>query len=110
MTSRRMRNQKRRGPFLKFMFFVYFACCLFTMIWLRTAVVNLEYELGEYGRLRADLESKGEMVVAQRANNYSVEKIEKVALKRLGMTMPERENVFYVRRSADARLLRASMK
>lgn len=110
MISRRMRNQKRRGPFLKVIFFAYFACCLFTMIWLRTSVVNLEYELGEYGNLRAELETKGEMAVAQRANNYSVEKIEKVALKRLGMTMPERENVFYVRRTSAARPVRASMK
>jgi hypothetical protein len=50
------------------------------------------------------------LVVAQRANFYSTGKIEDVALKRLGMTMPVRQNVYYVKRRLVAGPYRASMK
>ncbi len=110
MTGRRIRNHKRKGAFLKLGFFLYMGICLFAVIWLKAAVVNLEYELGDLDNVRAELISETRMVSAQRANHYATEKIEKVALKRLGMTLSERENVYFVRRTASAGPFRASMK
>lgn len=90
--------------------FVYIVLCLFSIIWLRATVVNLKYEIGELDKMRADLLRERKLVVAQRANHYSTGKIEKVALKRLGMTMPERQNVYYVNRRLVAGPYRTSMK
>jgi hypothetical protein len=39
------------------------------------------------------------LIIAERANFYSSERIEAVAIKRLGMTLAERENVFFVKRT-----------
>lgn len=107
--NRRMRSNKRRIV-LKLSCGLYIVLCLFSIIWLRATVVNLKYEIGELDRMRADLVRERKMAVAQRANYYSTGKIEKTALKRLGMTMPERQNVYYVRRDLLAGPYRTSMK
>ncbi len=110
MTGRRVRNHKRKGVFLKFGFFLYLGVCLFSVIWLKAAVVNLEYELGDLDGMRAQLINETRLMTSTRANHYSSEKIEKVALKRLGMTLSDRENVYFVRRTAVAGPYRASLK
>jgi cell division protein FtsL len=109
MTKRRAKNSRRRSV-LKLCFPLYFICCLFAIIWLKAAVINLEYELGDLDRTRAELGRERKMAVAQRASFYSTEKIEKVAMNRLGMTLPVRENVFYVKRTRAAGPYKASMK
>ena len=109
MNIRRTRNGNKK-IFLKLGFCLYFVFCLFAIIWLKAAVVNLKYELGELDKMKADLVRERKMAVAQRANFYSTEKIEKVAMGRLGMTLPMRENVFYVKRTLAAGPYKASMK
>lgn len=108
MNGRRVRNN-RKGYVLKIGLSLYIVLCLFATVWLKTEVVGLQYELGDLDRLRADLISERKFAVAQRANYYASERVEKVAVKRLGMTMPERENVFFVKRSRAAGPYKASM-
>ncbi|GBE03674.1 cell division protein FtsL [bacterium BMS3Abin09] len=102
MSNIRVKNRKKRGALIKVSFVIYFAFCLFAIVWLRASVVNIEYELGDLESQRADLYHNRKIVVAQRASYYSSEKIENVAIKRLGMSLPERENVFFVKRTAAA--------
>jgi len=109
MTKRRTKNNNKRS-FLKLCFPLYFVFCLFAIIWLRAAVINMEYELGELDKMKAELIRERKMVVAQRANFYSTEKIEKVAMDRLGMTLPVRDNVFYVKRTPAAGPYKAALK
>lgn len=108
MTGRRARNNGKKGTFMKAGFFLYLGVSLFAIVWLRTAVVNLEYELGELDRLRAALISERKMVVAQRASFFSMGNVEKVAIKRLGMDQAERENIFFVTKAVVAGPHRAS--
>lgn len=110
MKNNRIRNHKKRGALMKIGFVMYFAFCLFSIVWLRASVVNIEYELGALESQRAELYSERKMVVAQRASSYSAERIEKVALNRLGMSLPERENVYFVKRSSAASAYKASSK
>jgi cell division protein FtsL len=105
MTHRRMRHNRKKGGFI-----AYFVFCLFAIIWLRSTVFNLEYEIGKLSRLRADLVNEQKMVIAQRASYYSTENIEGVAIKKLGMKLPERKNVFYVQRETVAVPYRASVE
>ncbi len=109
MTTRRAKRHKK-GTLLKLGVIVYLGVCLFSIVWLRAAVLNIEYELGEIDGLKSDLLGERKMIVAKRASFYSTEKIEKVATKRLGMTMPERHNVYYVKRTSSAAPYKASLK
>jgi cell division protein FtsL len=108
MKNNRIRNHKKRGALMKVSFAMYFAFCLFAIVWLRASVVNIEYELGDLETQRADLYRDRKIVVAQRASLYSAEKVEKFAIKRLGMSLPERENVFFVKRTPAAVAFKAS--
>ncbi|MBL7031870.1 MAG: hypothetical protein ISR97_01665 [Nitrospira sp.] len=110
MRNNRIRNHKKRGALIKVSFTIYFAFCLFAIVWLRASVVNIEYEIGALETQRGDLYSERKIAVAQRASMYSAEKVENVAIKRLGMSLSERENVFYVKRSAPAVAFKASNK
>ena len=109
MTTRRAKRDQK-GAFLKFGMIVYLGICLFSIVWLRAAVLNIEYELGELDMLKSDLIGERKMMVAKRASFYATEKIEKVAIKRLGMSMPNRHNVYYVKRSMPATTYKASLK
>jgi cell division protein FtsL len=107
--NRRMKRNRKRS-LLKCGYVIYIVLCLFSIIWLRATVVSLEYEIGELDRMRADLKREKKLVIAKRANVHSTEKIEKVALKRLGMTLPDRGNVFLVKRTRVAGPVKASLK
>jgi cell division protein FtsL len=109
MTNRRARNGKKRGAVLKLSLILYICFCLFAIVSLRTAIFNMEYELGELDKFRAGLMSERKMMIAQRANFFSTERVENVAIKRLGMRLPERENVYFVKRTVLAGPYRASM-
>jgi hypothetical protein len=110
MIARRARNHKNGGTLVKAGFFIYIGISLLAIVWLKAAVVNLEYEIGKIDRLRADLVSDRERAVAQRANFYSMGNVENVALSRLGMSNPERDNIFFVTRTSAAGPRTASMK
>ncbi|HBH60301.1 MAG TPA: hypothetical protein DDX85_00855 [Nitrospiraceae bacterium] len=110
MTTRRTRNHNMTGTLIKAAFFIYICFSLLTIVWLKAAVVNLEYEIGKLDRLRADLGSEREIAVVQRANFFSMGNVEKVALKRLGMRNAERDNIFFVTRTSAAGPRTASMK
>jgi hypothetical protein len=73
-------------------------------------VLNIEYDLGELDGLKSDLVGERKMMVAKRASFYATEKIEKVAITRLGMSMPDRYNVYYVKRTSAAAPYKVSMK
>ncbi len=108
MKNNRIRNHKKIGALMKVCFAMYLGFCLFAIVWLRASVVNIEYELGDLETQRTDLYHERKMLVAQRASSYSAEKIETVALKRLGMSLSERENVFFVTRTNAAVVFKAS--
>lgn len=107
--NRRERKNKKRC-LLKFGYFLYIGLCLFSIIWLRATVSHLEYEIGELDKYRAELTRERKMVVAQRENYFSSEKVEKVAHKNLEMTFSDRVNVFYVNRTKTAVPVKASIR
>lgn len=109
MTARRLKKNKRWG-FIKFCFFFYMFISVFVLIWLRIAVVKLEYELGQLREQKTALLKDGKLISAERANLYSVGKIEEVAIKQLGMTFPKREKIFFVKRVTVATPHKASVK
>jgi len=107
--ARRIKKNKK-WLFIKSSFFLYFLISIFTLIWLRTAVVNLEYKIGELDEQKAELLSKRDLLIAKRANFYSAKKIENMAIKQLGMILPERDNIFFVKRTGHVGPYKVLMK
>jgi cell division protein FtsL len=109
MTARRVKKD-RKWTLLKCCFFIYAFIFVFVLIWLRIGVVNLEYQLGELGSKKTKLMKQGRILSAERASLYSAGKIEKIATKQLGMIFPERERVFFVKKTISAAPYRVSIK
>jgi len=108
MRTRRVRRTKR-WFLLKLTLFLYLCAGLFALVWLRTAIVNIEYELAELNTQKMALLREGKYLMAKRASLYSAMKVEDIATKRLGMNLPDRENIFYVKRTKRAGAYMASM-
>ena len=109
MTSRRVKKDLR-WKLIKFTIFLCVFVGVFALVWLRTTLVNLEYELNELGNQKMELLKERRMVSAEKANFYSVEKIEQVAMEKLGMSLPKREKIIFVKRTTGAAPYRASNK
>ncbi|GAB4541519.1 MAG: hypothetical protein Fur0020_10950 [Thermodesulfovibrionia bacterium] len=107
---RTKRARKSRGLIiLKFSFFLYLIGGVFLVIWLRTAIVNIEYEIGELNTKKVALLREERLLMAKRSSFYSARMIEDMATKRLGMSEPNRENIFHVKAVTSASVYKASM-
>lgn len=107
--ARRLKRDKRWG-LLKLGFFVCAFVSVFTLIWLGTAVVGLEYELSQMEGQKKALVNQGKLISAEMAKIFSVGMVDKVALEQLGMSLPNRENIFFVKRATGAAPYKASAK
>lgn len=96
--SGRRSKKNRRFVIAKFCFFLYMVIGVFALVWLRTAVLNLEYRAGELQKERSSVMRERKLLSAEMASLYSSKKIEESAIKNLGMSLPQREKVFFVRR------------
>lgn len=101
MNTRRM---KRTGGWflLRLSILLYLIAGLFSLIWLRTTIVNMEYEIGELNTQKVVLLREEKLLMAERASLYSAMKIEDIATNGLGMNLPDRENIYYVKRTREA--------
>lgn len=97
MTARRLKKNKRWSV-IKFGFLLYFFVSIFTLVWLRTAVLNLEYGVSQLQKQKNSAIKDKKLLSAERAGFYSMKNIEETAMKDLGMSLPEREKVFFVKR------------
>lgn len=109
MITRRLKKSKKWG-FIKLGFLIYVPVGLFALAWLGTAVSNLEYGINQLQKQKEQVTRDRKLLSADRANVYSMKNIEEVAIKELGMSLPERENVFLVKRVQAAGPYGASMK
>jgi cell division protein FtsL len=109
MTINRVKKNKKWTIF-KIGMALYLIAGLFSLVWFRTEVVSLEYELGELNKQKSSLIREQRMVTARRANFYSAKNIEETAVKVLGMKSPDRKNIFYVERTTGVSLYKVSMK
>lgn len=97
MITRRLKKNKKRG-LIKFGFFLYMFIGIFALVWLRTAVIKLEYQITDLQKQKNSVEREKKLISAERAQIYSVKEIENVATNNLRMTPPQRERLFFVER------------
>jgi cell division protein FtsL len=108
MTARRIKRSKS-WLLLKLGLLLYLVVGLFVLVWLRAKIVNMEYELAELNAEKLALLKEERYLLAERASLYSAKRVEDIATKRLGMDLPDRENIFYVKRTRQAGAYVASM-
>ena len=108
MILRRVKNNSKWTLF-KFMFAASLFLGLFVLVGLRSSVVNLEYEIADLSRQKVALVRTSKLLVAQRASFYSSSKVEYAATGKLDMQLPEREDVFYLKKVSGASVYKVSM-
>lgn len=69
---------------------------IFSLIWLRSNFVSIEYRISELESRKTELLRETKALMAGKASALSIVKVEKKAITNLGLVFPDRRNVFYV--------------
>jgi hypothetical protein len=86
---------------------------IFSIVWLRSSFVSLEYGISSLEKKKSALMKDRKMLAAERASLLSVERFEKVASNSTvngGFAFPDRVKVVYVKKAKDNEPYRASFK
>ena len=93
--------RKKGSPFLlKLIFLLLPLALVFSIVYLRSSITALEYQLGQLQMEKLRLINKKSELIAKRAKATSLKKIEMIATKKMGLTYVDREKVFYVKEVA----------
>jgi cell division protein FtsL len=91
---------RKKNPFLIFlrvMLVLLPVVLIFAIIWLRSNIVAVEYELGQLEKQKRALRSERIQLVAEKAELTSLDKIERLAVRRFGLAYTDRKKVVFVR-------------
>ena len=91
------RNRGILSVFWKGLLIVLPACLIFAVIWMRSNIVALEYEIGQLEKQRIHLIDEKRDLIAKRAELGSFKRIEYSALNRMGLRYTDRKRVFYIK-------------
>ncbi|NOX21016.1 MAG: hypothetical protein GXO99_07145 [Nitrospirae bacterium] len=98
------------GAIIKFILICLPPLFIFFIIWLRSNVVAMEYELGKLQNRKIQLIQDKQELLAKKAQITSAMRVKYVAQNDLGLTYPSRQKVFYVRPSAGVTPYRTGLK
>jgi len=90
--------------FLKPLFVVFFLGGIFGIVWLRSSILTMEYSISELECRKMERLREAKMLLAERAMLLSMQKIEKTAVRSLGLVFPDRTRVVYVKGAAQGPL------
>ena len=84
-------------------FFKFVACLvvilgIFGLVWLRSGITRVEYELGSLERELGGVLSEHKSLIAERSSLFSACRVAGGAERELGLEFPDRSKVFYVKR------------
>ncbi len=83
---------------------------VFSIIWLRSNVTAFEYELGQLQKQKASLIEERRELIAKRARMASMQKIQYVASKKMGLAYPDRKRIFFVKTDRGPTPYRAGLR
>ncbi|MBI4709870.1 MAG: hypothetical protein HY806_09405 [Nitrospirae bacterium] len=109
MTARRLKKGWKRG-FIKLGFSLYLIAGVFCLVGLRSSAISMEYDIGKLQKERESILRERKLLFAQKAGSFSMKSVEDAAISDLGMSLPEREKVIFVRRMRPAGPREASVK
>lgn len=86
----------------KYLFFIFLICSIFAIVWLRSNIVALEYEISSLETKKAEKQRETRLLVAERAELLSFQRI-KLVTARQGFDLVDRTRILIVKRSTDTR-------
>ncbi|HHN64317.1 MAG TPA: hypothetical protein ENK09_03025 [Nitrospirae bacterium] len=90
----------RRSFILKVLSLLLPLVLVFSVVYLRSSITALEYQLGQLQLEKLRLINKKSELIARRAKATSLKKIELVATRKMGLRYIDRQKVFYVKEVA----------
>ncbi len=109
MTARRLKKSWRKG-LIKLGFFLYLVAGVFCLVGLRSSAISMEYDIGKLQKEKESIIRERKLLFAQKAGSFSMKNVEDAAINDLGMSLPDREKVIYVKRMQPAGPREASVK
>lgn len=68
---------------------------IFSLVWLRSSIVSLEYHIGEMEMKRTEALKEKKTLAAELASLISIQQVEK---RKVALVFPDRQKVVYVKR------------
>lgn len=91
---------RKRSPlilvWIKAVLIIFPLLIIFSIVWLRSNIVAFEYDMGQLQLQKANLINEKRELTAKKARLASVQKITYFASNEMGVTYPDRKNVFYI--------------
>jgi hypothetical protein len=100
----RLAQKSMVSCFLKPLFVLLLLSGIFGIVWLRSSILTMEYRISELENKRMERLREAKMLVAERAALLSMQKVEKTAVRTLGLVFPDRTRVLYVKGAAEGPL------
>jgi cell division protein FtsL len=91
-------EQSRRGSFRRVLIALLIVTCLILYVGSKVKIVRLGYQIEALEREKRDLERSNRSLLIEASSLLSPARVEELAIKRLGMVRPAKENVVIVKR------------
>jgi len=105
----KLRKRSAVLNFVKPLFIAFLICGVFGIVWLRSSITSIEYTISELENKKMDRLREAKTLMAERASALSMQKVEKTAMRDLGLVFPDRTKVVYVKEKSQGPL-RASLE
>lgn len=79
------------------LFITFLLCGIFGIVWLRSNFTSVEYAISELENKKTDRLREAKMLLAEKASLMSMHKVERTAVRDLGLVFPDRKKVMYVK-------------
>lgn len=70
---------------------------IFSIIWLRSGIISMEYSISELENKKMDRLKETKTLLADRASALAMQRVEKTAARDLGLALADRTKVVYVK-------------
>jgi cell division protein FtsL len=93
-------ERSRRGNLRRIVILLVVVSCLMLYVGGKVKIVRLGYQIEVLEREKQDLERENRSLLIESSSLTSPARIEEIAVKRLGMVRPAKENIVVVKRKA----------
>jgi hypothetical protein len=93
----KMAQKSMAACLLKPLFAVVLLGGIFGIVWLRSSILTMEYAISELECRKMERLRDAKTLLAERAMLLSMQKMERTAVKSLGLVFPDRTRVVYVK-------------
>lgn len=105
----KLRKRSALSHLIKPVFVAFLICGIFGIVWLRSSITSVEYRISELENKKMDKLKEAKILMAERASALSLQKVERTAMRDLGLIFPDRTKVVFVKEQSRGPL-RASLE